>query len=371
MKRRHFGTVRKLPSGRYQAFYWHEGRTVKAPQTYQAKADALGWLNGEATDIARGTWAGHIDPRLTVSDLAERWKDATPTKRRSTRKREAAILRKYIVPALGTTKLTKLTRARLQEVVDSWVVSGLAPSTVGNMASCLAAMFNYAVDAGLLSISPANRLRLPHRSLVERPILGPEDLERVAGTLGDHASMMWLGVVGGLRWGECAGLTVGAIDPLAGTITVAQQLDDGKLSRPKSEAGCRKLAIPSWLVEDLAAHLFRRGLTAAQPDALVFVSAQGMPLLYPNWHQRVWRPACQDAGLPGLRFHDLRSMAATALVAAGVDVRTAQTRLGHSSPAITLGIYARSTAEADRRAADAVGASLRPDVARRMHAANS
>ena len=119
MKRRHFGTVRKLPSGRYQAFYWREGRTVKAPQTYQAKADALGWLNGEATDIARGTWAGHIDPTLTVSDLAERWKDATPTKRRSTRKRETAILRKYIVPALGTTKLAKLTRARLQEVVDS------------------------------------------------------------------------------------------------------------------------------------------------------------------------------------------------------------------------------------------------------------
>jgi integrase len=101
------------------------------------------------------------------------------------------------------------------------------------------------------------------------------------------------------------------------------------------------------------------------------VSTQGMPLRYPNWHQRIWRPAGRDAGLPELRFHDLRSMAATALIAAGVDVRTAQTRLGHSSPAITLGIYARATAEADRRAADAIGASLRPDVARSMHAASS
>jgi integrase len=49
-------------------------------------------------------------------------------------------------------------------------------------------------------------------------------------------------------------------------------------------------------------------------------------------------------------------MAATALVAAGVDIKTAQTRLGHSSPSVTLGIYARATEQADRLAADAVGA---------------
>ena len=51
-------------------------------------------------------------------------------------------------------------------------------------------------------------------------------------------------------------------------------------------------------------------------------------------------------------------MAATALVAAGVDVKTAQARLGHSTPATTLGIYARATADADRRAADAIGGAL-------------
>jgi integrase len=232
-------------------------------------------------------------------------------------------------------------------------------------------MLNYAVDAGLLGVSPAARLRLPHISLVDRPVLGADDLERLAEALGDGATMMWLGVVGGLRWGECAGLTAGAIDTLAGTVTVSQQLDEGKLSPPKSEAGRRKLAILAWLVEDLVEHLSRRGLTAGRSDALVFVSARGVPLRYPNWHQRVWRPACREAGLPELRFHDLRSMSATALVAVGADVRTAQTRLGHSSPVITLGIYARATAEADRRAADAVGASLRPSVARRMHAGDS
>jgi integrase len=48
------------------------------------------------------------------------------------------------------------------------------------------------------------------------------------------------------------------------------------------------------------------------------------------------------------------------MIAAGVDVKTAQTRLGHSSPQVTLGIYARATAENDRLAADAIGAMVRP-----------
>ena len=61
-----------------------------------------------------------------------------------------------------------------------------------------------------------------------------------------------------------------------------------------------------------------------------------------------------------LRF-DLRSMAATALVASGADIKTAQKRLGHSSSRMTLDIYARATGDADRAAADAVGRFLRPD----------
>ncbi len=63
--------------------------------------------------------------------------------------------------------------------------------------------------------------------------------------------------------------------------------------------------------------------------------------------------------MPGGRFHDLRSLAATAMIAAGVDVKTAQMRLGHSSSRMTLDLYARATSDADRAAADVVGAYFR------------
>ena len=113
--------------------------------------------------------------------------------------------------------------------------------------------------------------------------------------------------------------------------------------------------MPASLVATLAAHLARRGLTGANSDALVLTMPGGGPLVYQNWRIRFWLPACKQAGVDGLGFHDLRRLNATGLVMAGVDVRTVQARLGHSDPRLTLAVYARATTEADRAAADLLG----------------
>ena len=97
---------------------------------------------------------------------------------------------------------------------------------------------------------------------------------------------MWLGVVGGLRWSEYAGLTVANLDLLGGTVSVSQQLGRSRLIEPtKTAASQRRLAIPVWLVDQLAALLARRGLTAADADALVFVDPRGLPLNYVGWRE--------------------------------------------------------------------------------------
>jgi integrase len=115
-----------------------------------------------------------------------------------------------------TYKLIQVSRADLQKIVDRWALR-YSPSTVGRIASVLRALFSYAVTAELVTRSPASGLRLPRTSLVERPVLSPEDLERLAKALGpDEAPMMWLGVICGLRWAECAGLAEGDLGLLAG-----------------------------------------------------------------------------------------------------------------------------------------------------------
>jgi len=87
----------------------------------------------------------------------------------------------------------------------------------------------------------------------------------------------------------------------------------------------------------------------------VFRAAKGGPLRYATFRTRVWQPAVKSVGLADVTFHDLRRTSATALLNVGVDVKTAQHRLGHSDPRMTLGVYAKATTEADRAAAEAVG----------------
>jgi integrase len=91
---------------------------------------------------------------------------------------------------------------------------------------------------------------------------------------------------------------------------------------------------------------------------LLFTDTLGGHLRYSNWRRRIWQPACVKAGLPTLTFHDLRALAGTTLMAAGADIKTVQTRLGHANPQATLRLYARAEPEADRLAADAAESIL-------------
>ena len=115
------------------------------------------------------------------------------------------------------------------------------------------------------------------------------------------------------------------------------------------------MAVPAPLIAMLADHLAEHGRTGAELDARVFTSPAGGDLAYSNFRRRVWLPACRAVGLEGLGFHDLRAASATGMVAAGVDIKTAQVRLGHSDPRLTLALYAQATAAADRAASDRLG----------------
>jgi integrase len=108
-------------------------------------------------------------------------------------------------------------------------------------------------------------------------------------------------------------------------------------------------------VELLREHLDRRDLTIQDADAFVFTSSSGEHLDYSNWLHRIWYPAREQAALEWLQFHDLRRANATGLVLEDVDIKTAQARLGHTDPRLTLAIYAQATTEADRAAAQRLG----------------
>jgi integrase len=74
-------------------------------------------------------------------------------------------------------------------------------------------------------------------------------------------------------------------------------------------------------------------------DAPVFCSAEGHWLRKPNFLRRVYRPLLKRAGLPAIRFHDLRHTAATLMLLNEVNVKVVSERLGHASIQLTLDTY--------------------------------
>ena len=133
---------------------------------------------------------------------------------------------------------------------------------------------------------------------------------------------------------------------------------------PKTDAGQRAVALGPQVIKALQAVEAEQ---AAQkrllgPDyydqGLVFAQSNGKPLH--AWHvtHRVLRRLCERAGVPRLTFHQLRHLHASYLALAGVPVRVAQERLGHSSARITQEIYQHTLAGQQHDAARAVEARL-------------
>lgn len=349
-----------------------DGREVS--RTLQTKRAAVDYEAAQRTAKARGAW---IDPRggnLTMAEVSSQWLDNSTGKRQSTLARDESALRVHVLPHLGSRRIGSLTPGDIRAVVSHWTAR-MAPRTVHRTYGTMRAVLNYAVETDLISRSPCRGIRLPGVEPGRVMVVKPEELVRLADAMPETSSpMVWLGAVLGLRWGEVAGLRVGRIDLLRKTITVAEQVTRGMggvgfMSPPKSVSGLRTLSIPEELAELMSAHLARRRLTGAEPNALVFANADGEPLDYSNWRRRVWLPAVSNAGLKGLQFHDLRRTNATAMVLDGVDVKTAQARLGHSDPRLTLAIYAQATEEGDRSAAGKLGARLMAPVTQHEEAA--
>ena len=139
-------------------------------------------------------------------------------------------------------------------------------------------------------------------------------------------------------------------------------------SDPKTQAGRRPaLALPELAHGHVRRRAGRPRLTAGDPDAaFVFVSPEGGP------------PALLQLAHPGLaagpggrwlavlNFHDLKHTAGTALLDEGINIKTAQARLGHANPRTTLAFYAQATVQADREASDRLGERFRPRDGRGM-----
>ena len=100
-RRRTFGAVRKLPSGRFQASYSVEGARYKAPETFRTKTDAAQWLSTKDADITRQTWRAPVKSELSLAAFAIQWLKTRDDIKETTRDLYESQLRLHINTALG------------------------------------------------------------------------------------------------------------------------------------------------------------------------------------------------------------------------------------------------------------------------------
>ena len=366
MARRRFGSVRKLPSGRWQARYQTNGAWHRADHTFATKTAAQRWLTLIEADLHRGDW---VDPSLgrhTLAEWHEAWRETLTRPAASTRHRYDTAWRTHLADAIGHRPVGQITRDELRRLFMDMAEAGAAAGTISNVQAVLRLVLGYAMEEGAIRANPATRLRLPRPRKAEMHFLNAEEVWRLAHAIGDHwRAMILMAAFTGLRAGELEALRVRNLDLVGGRVTVSESAGEVSGERivgePKNYQR-RTVPLPSALVDELMAHMKRRG--PLRRTDLVFVSPEGEPIRHTNFIRRQFKPAVIAAGLEeGVRFHDLRHTYAALLIAEGAHALAVKNRLGHSTITVTLDRYGHLFPHVEEHLTDALDATIRAGAA--------
>ncbi len=340
--RRDFGNIRKLPSGRFQASYWHDGRRHTADQTFASRGDAGAWLSTVKTDIVRAGWVDPRGGRRPLEEYATSWMNRRPDLGARTRDKYQGLLDRHILPRFGQAELGSL---RTSAIRGWWAdLASRHPSTAADAYRLLATICNAAVADQVIARSPCQVKGAGTFKADERPTASVAEVTAAIEAVPEsQRAALLMAAWCQLRRGEVVGLQRRDIDPLHGTIRIGRV-------RPKTPAGRRTLTIPPNVLPAVLDHLER--YVGPEPDAWLFAGEDGP--LTARTLDRVWERARRTIGRPDLHLHDLRHSGLTWAAATGATTAELMHRAGHVSPVAAIR-YQHATQDRDRALADALG----------------
>lgn len=259
-------------------------------------------------------------------------------------------IEKHIKTAdIAAVKLSLLKTADIQRLINEKVAAGYT-KTVTNLRQTLNQMFNMAVENDLIYKNIAKNIEVPVFGKKEKRTITPDEKNAIAAadfTLKERA-FVYLCLYAGLRRGEALALSAGDIDFKCNSIKISKTLifknNIPEIKHtPKTKSSIRTVPLSEPLKSTLKEYMST--LTGVQ-----LFSSPNNALMTETAYRRMWqrilkkinaeikaeKPLAVDSDLTA---HILRHTFATTLFYAGIDVKTAQKLLGHSSVAITLDIY--------------------------------
>ena len=319
------GNIRKRADGRWEGRYtagYHPetGKRIIKNVLGKTQAECKAKLSA-AMAAARGIDVSRAD-EYTVATWLRSWYEiyAKPNVRVATADRYQLMVEQYTIPRIGNIKLTKLTAHDLQKLYKELMENGridrksghgnpgLSCTTVRSLHLMLHSAFERAVKERLIPRNPTEDCIAPKIQKFEMQILQPKHIKEYlnAANVRGLLPMFYLELVSGLRKGELTALLWSDLDIQNRTISVSKQYvknPNGELtlSRSKTETSVRKVSIPQEAIDLLIAEHDKH------PDnPYMFPSPITGEMYYPDSIVNLHKKILKDAGLPHIRFHDLR-----------------------------------------------------------------
>ena len=363
------GNIRKRKDGRWEGRYTaghdpESGKAIYKNVLGRTQAEVKSKLKAaiEKTKSLDVTKAG----KYTVGAWMDEWFEnyAKVKVRPSSHQTYRGHIDNHIKPNIGKISLENLTSLELQKFYKKLLTSGridrveskhqtkgLSPKTVRNIHQIIASAMKLAKEQKIISADPAEGCALPkleHREMKTLPIEQLTSFLREAKESGVF-EMYYVELATGLRRGEILGLKWEDLDLERGDLRVKRQVSriNGEVVEAPLKTKNAYRTLP--LEEDTIAFL-KEQKKKAGGSPWVFPSPTGGPIS-PDSVLHMLHRVLKRAGLPRVRFHDLRHTFATLALQNGVDVKTVSGMLGHFSAGFTLDTYAHVTTAAQKEAA--------------------
>lgn len=299
-------------------------------------------------------------PQQTVAHFLQDWLENSQKQslRPRSYERYEEMVRLHIIPGLGRHQLLKLTGQHLQAFYAKKVKDGLSPTTVIGLHNVLHKALDTAVKWNLVARNVCDTVDPPRKVRHEIQPLTLEQIKKLLQVARGHPyeALYVLALATGMRRGELLGLKWQDINFTTGVLQVQRILsrvprtmrgessETYEEAEPKTQKSRRSVTIAAFAREALKHHRERQLEAKAQAGNVwqehdyVFCTSLGTHLL-PNDVLEQLKIVLKKAGLPAIRFHDLRHSAATLLFSQGVHPKIVQELLGHSDIGMTMDVY--------------------------------
>ena len=367
------GTIRKRSDGRWEARiivgHKNDGSPMYKSAFAKTQKSALKQLH-QLIELYRDVDLTE-DCRMTLGEWLDKWLDEYMifTIRESTLDSYRAMVKNQVKPFIGGKQIASLTTADMQKFYNKIKKEGrvrehpihgktLADSMVRGVHMMLHEALDTAVKERLIAKNPTNGTTVPKCNYPEKQILGDSQLDTFLEAIKGEEywdTFFYVEVMTGLRRGEICGLKWQDINFEENKLQVKRSVSVKKgggvsIGETKTETGVRSILMPPSVADVLQ----NRKQTAITEWVFPNFMHPEQPIS-PATAYRKLKIILKHAGLPLIRFHDLRHTFATHATHGGVDPKTLAGILGHTNASFTLDTYTHVTNDMQKAASNIVG----------------